>query len=160
MKKRFFTTVLFVLFLGILQGGFLCHAADSDPLVVNIDIEPGSISLKEERGARITCTIVLPDAYRGLTIDPQSVTLGDTIVADSVTTYQDIAIVKFKRSDLINFLKKEGHDVPSTLKITLKGSFPDGKLFVGNDVFQLTTPPKVYTYTRPDKYSRGKLTIK
>ncbi|MBW2645150.1 MAG: hypothetical protein JRE23_03025 [Deltaproteobacteria bacterium] len=160
MKKRFFSIALFAVFLLSCLGAPTCYAASSDHCAVDIDIKPDSISLKEKRGPRITCFVTLPESCKGAAINPGSITLADKIVADSVTAYQDIVIVKFKRADLIDFIKDNGCNVPSTLALSLKGNFTDGKSFAGNDTLELIPPQKVYTYTRPDRHSRGKLVIK
>ncbi len=159
MNKKLLSTTMFILFLLSCIAGSFSYAVSSGRIAVNIDTDPDSISFKDNRG-RITCMATLPETGRGLTIDAKSVTLGDKIVADSVTTYQDIAIIKFKRSDLLNFIREEGHKIPSTLNLSLKGNFTEGESFVGNTTIKLTSSPKLYTYLRPDKYSRGKLIIK
>lgn len=160
MKKKIFSTVLFILFLVSCVGVSFSYAISETYTVVNVDIEPGAISFKEKKGSRVTCTVTLPETCKGVAIDAKTVTLEDKIVADSVTTCKDITIIKFNRSDLLNFIKERGCKVPSMLNLSLRGSFTDGESFVGNDTLKLTPPPKVYTYTRPDKYSRGKLEIK
>jgi hypothetical protein len=160
MKKKLLGTAFFAVFLLSCLGISNGYAANSDHCAVNIDIKPDAISLKEKKGPRITCFVTLPEACRGAAINSGSITLADKIVADSVSTYQDIAIVKFKRADLIDFIKDNGCNVPSTLALSLKGNFTDGESFAGNDTLALIPPPKVYTYTRPDRYSRGKLVIK
>lgn len=160
MNKKLFSTTMFILFLlSCIAGSFSC-AVSSGRVAVTIDANPDSISFQDNRG-RITCVAALPEVCRGLMIDTKSVRLEDKIVADSVTTYQDIAIIKFKKSDLLTLIKADGHKTHSTLNLSLRGNFTDGEsFFVGNATIKVTPTPKLYTYLRPDKYSRGKLVIK
>lgn len=160
MKKFFLKTALFVVFVSTCVGAPCTFGASGDPIMVDVEITQDDVSLQEKKGARITCVVSLPEVCRGFDIDAKSVTLGDKIVAESVTTYQDIAIVKFNRRHFLNFIQAENYDIPSTVNLALKGNFTDGTSFAGNGILALIPSRKVYTYARTDKYSRGQLVIK
>ena len=160
MKKTFFSTVFFAVFLSFFVAVPCTFAASSDPIMVGVKITQDDVSLQEKKGARITCVVTLPEACRDFEIDTKSVTLGDKIVAASVTTYQDIAIIRFNRRHFLNFIQEEGYEIPSTVNLVLKGNFTDGTSFAGNGTLALIPARTVYTYARTDEYSRGQLVIK
>jgi hypothetical protein len=160
MKKILLSTALFVVFLSSYVGAPCASGASGDPIMVDVEITQDDVSLQEKKGARITCIVSLPEACRGFDIDAKSVTLGDKVVAASVTTYQDIAIIKFDRRHFLNFIQAENYDIPCTVNLALKGNFTDGASFAGNGALALIPSRKVFTYARTDKYSRGQLVIK
>lgn len=97
-----------------------------------VDIDPDTLNLNSN-GNWITCYLVLPEGYNVAEIDPKTVMLEDSIVADWIWFDEEtqMAMAKFNRSavnDLLIELALSGD-----IELSVTGALADGRTFGGSD---------------------------
>ncbi len=101
----------------------------SETLIV-VDIDPDTLNL-ESNGNWITCYLNLPEEYNVADIDPKTVMLEDTIVADWVWFDEEtqMAKAKFNRSAVNDLLIERA--LSSDVELSVTGALTDGRTFGG-----------------------------
>ena len=103
-----------------------------EPLVAEIDIKPTILNLAS-KGKWVTCYIRLPEEYDVAEIDPETILLEQRVKADWAwfNEQQQVAMVKFSRSELVGILK------PGEVELTVTGRLVDGTYFDGTDTIKV-----------------------
>jgi len=100
------------------------------PIPADVNIEPDTLNL-QSKGNWITCHIRLPEDYSTADIDPDSIFLEDIVSADSLQINNDVAIVKFSRSEVQDILSA------GECELTISGELIDETIFEGSDTIRV-----------------------
>jgi len=98
-------------------------------ITANVDIDPDTLNLKS-KGKWITCYITLPEGYNVSEIKTGTILLNDTIPAEWTDVQDNVLMVKFNRTKVIDLMTLGNQ----TIKIT--GELTDETPFEGIDTIR------------------------